>query len=122
IPPSCGKRVESSTTTKAVGRKKRKAASSHRLIEEVPLCAAAAIQRGPRTAAMLKSSTSQKPITRRRCDFALAEGAPASAEGWLTPIRPGRESVHLVRGSYAETDLSKRPARPTCRKKRRGNH
>src|SRR5690349_19945973 len=121
MPPSCGKRVKSSTTRKAVGRKKRKAGRSHSLNEDVQLCAAAAIQRGPRTAAMLRSSTSQKPITRRRCDFALAEGAPTSTEGWLMLIRPGRESVHLVRESCAETDLSKRPVRPTCLKKRPGN-
>src|SRR5437763_3051889 len=49
----------------AVGKKNSTAASTHRLIDDVPLCAAAAIQRGPSTAAMLNSSTSQKPITRR---------------------------------------------------------
>src|SRR5215471_3063528 len=57
--------------TSAVGRKKRSAASIHRLMEEVPLWAAVAIQRGPRTAAMLNSSTSQKPISRRSWDLAL---------------------------------------------------
>src|SRR5260221_13233276 len=57
---------------RAVGRKKSVAASTHRLMEEVPLCAAAAIQRGPRTAAMLNSRTSQKPIARRNWDFGLA--------------------------------------------------
>jgi len=46
--------------TNAVGTKKTIAERTHRLIEAVPLCAAAAIQRGPRTAAMLNSSTSQK--------------------------------------------------------------
>src|SRR5690349_9187012 len=53
----------------AVGRKKSTAASTHRLIEGVPLCAAAAIQRGPSTAAMLNSNTSQKPMARRSCDL-----------------------------------------------------
>src|SRR6185369_7049346 len=55
----------------AVGRKKKTAASTHRLMEEEPLCAAAAIQRGPSTAAMLNSSTSQKPMARRSCDFGV---------------------------------------------------
>ena len=61
------------------GKKKNTADKTHKLIEEVPLCAAAAIQRGPRTVAMLKSSTSQNPMTRRNCDFGFA--APASLTG-----------------------------------------
>src|SRR5438132_2209214 len=67
----------------AVGRKNSSAASTQRLREEVPLWAAAAIQRGPRTAAMLNSSTSQNPISRRSSDRAsfpdvglLIAGAP----------------------------------------------
>src|ERR1051326_3186521 len=56
----------------AVGRKKNTAASTHRLMDDVPLCAAAAIQRGPSTAAMLNSSTSQKPMARRNCDCGAA--------------------------------------------------
>src|SRR5215472_12260215 len=40
-------------------------------MEEVPLCAAAAIHRGPSTAAILNSSTSQKPISRRSWDLGL---------------------------------------------------
>src|SRR5438309_3911451 len=59
----------------AVGRKKNTAASTHRLMDEVPLCAAAAIQRGPSTAAMLNSSTSQKPMARRNCDFGAVSSA-----------------------------------------------
>src|SRR5579871_3627503 len=55
-----------------VGRKKSTAANTHRLMDDEPLCAAAAIQRGPSTAAMLNSSTSQKPIARRNCDFGVA--------------------------------------------------
>src|ERR1700746_1145807 len=49
----------------AVGRETSTAARPHRLIDDVPLCAAAAIQRGPSTAAMLNRRTSQKPIARR---------------------------------------------------------
>src|SRR5260370_37476960 len=56
----------------AVGKKNRTAAKTHRLMDDVPLCAAAAIQRGPRTAAMLNRSTSQKPIARRSWDLPLA--------------------------------------------------
>ena len=48
--------------TSAPGTKKNTAASTHRLIDEVPLWPAAAIQRGPSTVAMLNSSTSQKPM------------------------------------------------------------
>src|SRR5438309_8160300 len=53
--------------TSAVGTKKKTAAMIHRLMEEAPLCAAAAIQRGPSTVEILKSSTSQKPMTRGNC-------------------------------------------------------
>src|SRR4029077_258720 len=49
----------------------------HRLIEEAPLCAAAAIQRGPSTVAILKSSTSQKPMTRGNCGRAADSGVAA---------------------------------------------
>src|SRR6476646_10966107 len=70
----------------AVGRKKNTAASTHKLMDEVPLCAAAAIQRGPSTAAMLKSSTSQKPMARRNCDFGAVSSAICSfqvAVAWV---------------------------------------
>jgi hypothetical protein len=59
----------------AVGRKKSTAANTQRLMEDVPLCAAEAIQRGPSTAAMLNSSTSQKPMARRNCDFGAVSSA-----------------------------------------------
>jgi hypothetical protein len=66
-----------------VGTKKKTAAMIHRLIEDVPLWAAAAIQRGPSTVAMLKRSTSQKPITRGSCgcagDVADSEAAAIAA-------------------------------------------
>ena len=53
----------------AVGKKKSVAARTHRLIDDVPLWAAAAIQRGPSTIAILKRRTSQNPIVRRSCDL-----------------------------------------------------
>ena len=59
--------------TSAPGTKKKTAASTQRLMEEVPLCPAAAIQRGPRTVAMLNSRTSQKPMVLRSCDL-VSEG------------------------------------------------
>jgi hypothetical protein len=56
-------------------------------MDEVPLCAAAAIQRGPSTAAMLKSSTSQKPMARRNCDFGAVSSAihsfPVPLVAWI---------------------------------------
>src|SRR5579864_2017318 len=63
----------------AVGRKKSSAARIQRLMEEEPLWAAAAIQRGPRTAAMLNSKTSQNPISRRSWDLA---SAVAGCKSW----------------------------------------
>src|SRR5205823_7164243 len=86
-PPSSGKRVESSTMTRALGKKNRTAARIQRLIDDVPLCAAAAIQRGPSTAAMLKSSTSQKPISRRSCARASVDVA-AGGGSELVEISP----------------------------------
>src|ERR1043165_7163002 len=56
----------------AVGRKKNTAANTHKLMDDVPLWAAAAIQRGPSTAAMLNRSTSQKPMARRNWDFGVS--------------------------------------------------
>src|ERR1700683_2010875 len=60
--------------TKAPGTKKKMAARAQRLMEEVPLCPAAAIQRGPRTVAMLKSRTSQKPMDSRSWDLGSRAG------------------------------------------------
>jgi len=65
---------ESSTIVSAVGTKKKSAAKTQRLMEEGPLWAAAAIQRGPSTAAILNSSTSQNPISRRNCDLTSETG------------------------------------------------
>ena len=70
-PPWLGYRVESSMMTQAVGKKKSSAASIHRLMDEVPLRAAAAIHRGPSTAAILNSKTSQKPSSLRNRDVLL---------------------------------------------------
>src|SRR6185437_10663293 len=69
----------------AVGTKKKTAASTHRLREDVPLWAAAAIHRGPSTAAMLNNNTSQKPISRRSCD--LASVCKSVKLGCLHPVQ-----------------------------------
>src|SRR6267378_3386034 len=95
-PPSFGNREESSLITSAEGIKKNTAAMIHKLIEEVPLCAAAAIQRGPSTVAILKSRTSQKPISLRNC--LIGSGEPSGAA--LTESRPARESIHPACGNF----------------------
>src|SRR6266851_5074837 len=71
-PPSSGKREESSLMTNAPGTKKKNAASTHKLMDDVPLWPAAAIHRGPSTVAILKRKTSQKPIALRNCPMGLA--------------------------------------------------
>src|SRR5260370_41897128 len=88
--------------TSAEGTKKNIAASTHRLIEDVPLCAAAAIQRGPRTVAMLKSRTSQKPISLRNCLM----GSQELLAVWLTESRPAGESVRPACGNSSGRDRS----------------
>src|SRR5215467_13909225 len=85
--------------TSAIGTKNKTAAKTHKLIEEVRLCAAAAIHRGPRTVAMLKSRTSQKPISRQSCVRGSAEPFP-----WLKGSRPVRESAHLASGNCGGKD------------------
>ena len=79
--------------TRAPGTKKNKAAISHKLIEDGPLCPAAAIHRGPNTVAMLNSRTSQKPIVLRNCErVSTAPGAGAAPE---PRDRPDGESIHI---------------------------
>src|SRR5438876_746422 len=87
--------------TSAIGTKNSTAASTHKLIEEVPLCAAAAIQRGPKTVAMLKKSTSQKPISRQSW---LRGSGEASA--WLTGLHPTQESTRPAFENCEEMDRS----------------
>jgi hypothetical protein len=58
--------VDSSAITKALGKKKNIAAKIHKVMDDCPACAARAIHLGPRTAAMLKSTTSIRPISLRR--------------------------------------------------------
>ena len=74
--------------TSAPGTKKKTAARTHRLMDEVPLWPAAAIQRGPSTVAMLNSSTSQKPMVLRNCD--LGSGAAGAGMVMESPgVRNG---------------------------------
>src|ERR1700739_1371759 len=94
--------------TSVPGTKKKTAAITHKLIDDVPLWPAAAIHRGPSTVAMLNSSTSQKPIVFRSCDF----GSEAAAGGVLPGARPLRESAHPAPGNRAKTGLSN-PQKPS---------
>ena len=78
--------------TSADGTKKNSAAMIHKLMEDVPLCAAAAIQRGPSTVAMLNSRTSQNAISLRSCPMGLEElGSEEPFAGRLTEFRPAQE-------------------------------
>src|ERR1700722_9471471 len=74
--------------TNAPGTKKKNAASTHKLIDDVPLWPAAAIHRGPSTVAILKSRTSQKPIALRSCPMGLAldsgVGVTRSRSSWIS--------------------------------------
>src|SRR5882762_1556381 len=94
-PPTQGNREESSLITSVEGIKKNTAAMIHKLMEEVPLCAAAAIQRGPSTVAMLNSRTSQKPISLQSCLMGSEEAFAAR----LTKSRPARGSIHPACGN-----------------------
>jgi len=72
-------------------------------MDEVPLCPAAAIQRGPRTVAILKSSTSQKPMVLRSWDLESTGGtrmgmhSPGIAEGGFSGLG-NHKWVRLVNG------------------------
>jgi len=82
--------------TSAPGTKKNTAARTHKLMDEVPLCPAAAIQRGPRTVAMLNNSTSQKPIVLRNCDLESSEVGAA-----IVIVSPDvREGRHGALGNH----------------------
>src|SRR5579863_2050605 len=60
------------------------AAITHKLMEDVPLCAAAATQRGPRTVAMLNNKTSQNPMALGICWI----GFDSELLLWVTPTSP----------------------------------
>jgi hypothetical protein len=64
------------------GDEEETAARIQRLMEEVPLWPAAAIQRGPTTVAMLKRRTSQKPMVLRSWDLgSVIQGSGCSVQG-----------------------------------------
>src|SRR5258708_3056208 len=99
--------------TSAEGTKNNNAARIHKLIEDVPLCAAAATQRGPSTVAMLKRRTSQKPISLRNCLIGSEE--PFAVR--LTESRPARESIHPPCGNFWGRDGLSFKNRPGGRKR-----
>src|SRR5205085_9149237 len=88
--------------TNAPGTKKKKAASTHKLMEEVPLCPAAAIHRGPSTVAILKRRTSQKPIALRSCDL----GSVAAGAEIVKASRPWQELICPASENCGRRDLS----------------
>src|SRR2546423_2950067 len=96
----------------AVGRKKRPAANTHKLMDEVPLCAAAAIQRGPRTAAILKSSTSQRPISRRSWDLGVVVSANVSSRKLLQHSKARGRERDLEFAAYFRNRRASRPTPP----------
>src|SRR6516162_10605815 len=86
--------------TNAPGTKKKTAAMTQRLMEDVPLWPAAAIQRGPSTVAMLNNKTSQKPIAFRSCD--LGSFGDATATEVVTASHPAPERVGPGEGNHAQ--------------------
>lgn len=79
--------------TSAPGTKKNNAAMIHKLMEDGPLCPAAAIHRGPRTVAILNSRTSQKPIDLRNCErVSVGTGADVVPE---SPFGLEGESIDI---------------------------
>src|ERR1700683_57114 len=108
MPPSSGNRDESSLITSAPGTKNNSAARTQRLIDDVPLCPAAAIQRGPSTAAILNSSTSQKPIDLRSCDFSSRTGGAG-----MVMESPGfADEMKSVSGNHNERQLPATSSKP----------
>src|SRR5580658_5459906 len=93
-----------------VGKKNRTAASTQRLIDDVPLFAATAIQRGPTTDATLNNSKSHGPIARRSC-FLASAGLCS-----LTRSRPARGLAHPAAENCGEKDRARLPALSTFRK------
>src|SRR5437762_3489552 len=75
MPPSLGKRLDNPATASARGTKKSPAASTHNVIEPGPVCAAAASQRMPATAAILKRTRSRSPSSRRAATRAGTAGS-----------------------------------------------
>src|SRR6476661_10932241 len=64
MPPSCGKRDDSSVTTSPCGTKKNTAASTQSASALGPDLAAVASQRSPTTATRLKRTRSRRPSAR----------------------------------------------------------
>ena len=95
MPPSSGNLAESVATASVEGMKKKPAASSHRVMETGPVCAAAANQRMPMTAAMLNNTRSRRPSSRRSWGSVEVFGMEESVAWWGGAT--GRENVLLDR-------------------------
>src|SRR5690349_8274723 len=92
MPPSSGKRDESSVTTSPCGTKKNSAASSQSAIALGPALAAVASQRSPSTATRLNNTRSRSPSARSsdgtssRCGTSRSD-VPASLTGMRSLLR-----------------------------------
>src|SRR5690348_8150901 len=89
MPPSSGKRDESSVTTSPCGTKKNSAASSQSAIALGPALAAVASQRSPSTATRLNSTRSRSPSARSSEAVSSPRKVPCSSDvpASLTGIR-----------------------------------
>src|SRR6185369_3839544 len=130
MPPSSGKRDESSVTTSPCGTKKNSAASSQSVSALGPALAAVASQRSPSTATRLNNTRSRSPSARSsdgtssRC-VASRSDVPASLTGMRSLLRdrqvadvnvevvvhaqadeavPGPELAHRQRGNLLVVD------------------
>src|SRR3954465_13103058 len=96
MPPSCGKRDESSVTTSPCGTKKNTAASSQSTSALGPALPAVASHRRPTTATRLKSTRSRSPRVRGSTVSGVASGA-AVALRVMSVIREGSEAEQVAR-------------------------
>src|SRR5678815_758276 len=110
MPPSSGKRDESSPTTSPCGTKKKSAASSQSAIALGPAFAAVASQRRPSTATRLNNTRSRSPSP-RSSETAPAErslvrssGAPCLLTGLLLRRDGQVPDVHVEIVVHAKSD------------------
>src|SRR6266566_3368055 len=104
----------------AMGRKKRAAASTHKLIEDVPLCAAAAIQRGPSTVAILKKDVPETHLFRKLLDGIRGAVRRLAHRVWSSAgMRSSCLRKLTINGSSELSNPPQGPkyvTRPSCRK------
>src|SRR3954471_13507696 len=99
MPPSSGKRDESSATTSPCGTKKNRAARIHSPIALGPDLAAVASHRSPSTATRLNNTRSRSPSARSN------EPAPAEASLARCSGAPGELTALLLRRDGQVADV-----------------